>query len=73
MMGMRRPKSGETHDFAALSRRSGREWKGSPPGDEVYGLQGGAFAEYGAREQAVARKPANFRSRGCGAKVLVTG
>ncbi len=42
------------------SRRSGAGVDGLAPGDEVYGCQGGAFAEYVVAGKAVERKPANL-------------
>jgi NADPH:quinone reductase-like Zn-dependent oxidoreductase len=61
LMGMRKPKSGEAGtDFAGAVAAVGDGGTGFVPGDEVYGCQNGAFAEYVLVAKAVARKPANL-------------
>ena len=61
MMGMRKPKSSELGgDFAGIVEAIGDGVDGFAAGDEVYGYQGGAFAEYVLASTAVERKPANL-------------
>lgn len=61
MMGMRRPRSPEAGtDFAGVVAAVGDGATGFAPGDEVYGCQNGAFAEYVVAGARVARKPANL-------------
>ncbi|MDX6475941.1 MAG: hypothetical protein QOH95_1452 [Gaiellaceae bacterium] len=61
MMGIRKPKSGELGgDFAGVVEAVGDGVVDFAAGDEVYGSQGGAFAEYVVATRAVDRKPANL-------------
>src|SRR6266550_4637320 len=61
LMGLRKPKSSELGgDFAGVVEAIGEGVDGFTPGDEVYGCQGGAFAEYVVVSTAVERKPANL-------------
>src|SRR6476646_525154 len=47
MMGMRKPKSSALgSDFAGVIAAVGGSADGFAPGDEVFGCDGGAFAEY---------------------------
>jgi NADPH:quinone reductase-like Zn-dependent oxidoreductase len=58
MMGIRKPKSPEAGtDFAGVVESVG---EGFATGDEVYGTQSGAFAEYVVAQKAIARKPRNL-------------
>jgi NADPH:quinone reductase-like Zn-dependent oxidoreductase len=60
LMGLRKPKSSEAgSDFAGVVEAIGEGVDDFAPGDEVYGCQGGAFAEYVVASKAVERKPAN--------------
>lgn len=59
--GFLRPK--EQHvggDFAGVAEAVGKDVADVEPGDEVYGVRGGAYAEYVSARMAVARKPANL-------------
>jgi NADPH:quinone reductase-like Zn-dependent oxidoreductase len=60
--GMRRPKDRTVGaDLAGTVEAVGREVKSLRPGDEVFGVSGASWAEYTlAREDRVARKPANL-------------
>jgi NADPH:quinone reductase-like Zn-dependent oxidoreductase len=61
LMGVRKPKSGELGgDFAGVVEAVGDGVDAFAPGDEVYGYQSGAFAEYVAASSAVERKPASL-------------
>jgi NADPH:quinone reductase-like Zn-dependent oxidoreductase len=61
MMGLRGPKSSELgSDFAGVVETVGAGVDSFSPGDEVYGCDGGAFAEYVVADDALERKPANL-------------
>jgi NADPH:quinone reductase-like Zn-dependent oxidoreductase len=61
MMGWRRPKTKLAgHDFAGVVVAIGKDVTHLAPGDEVYGLARGSFAEYVAAKAGVARKPVNL-------------
>ncbi len=61
LTGMRRPKSSALgSDFAGVIAAVGGGVDGFARGDEVYGCDGGAFAEYVIASDAVDRKPANM-------------
>ena len=61
LMGLRKPKSSDLGgDFAGVVEAIGDGVADLMPGDEVYGCQGGAFAEYVVAGPAVDRKPANL-------------
>jgi NADPH:quinone reductase-like Zn-dependent oxidoreductase len=60
LMGLRKPRSSEAGiDFAGVVAAVGG-MSAFAPGDEVYGCQNGAFAEYVVAGARVARKPANL-------------
>jgi NADPH:quinone reductase-like Zn-dependent oxidoreductase len=59
--GFRRPKEERLGgDFAGVAEAVGKDVDDVQPGDEVYGVRSGAFAEYVSAKTAVARKPANL-------------
>jgi NADPH:quinone reductase-like Zn-dependent oxidoreductase len=59
--GFLRPKSERFGgDFAGIAEAVGENVTDVKPGDEVFGVRTGAFAEYVAVKTAVARKPANL-------------
>jgi NADPH:quinone reductase-like Zn-dependent oxidoreductase len=59
--GLRKPKSLRLGgDFAGVVESAGRGVRDLAPGDEVYGITSGAFAEYVVAKGAVERKPANI-------------
>jgi NADPH:quinone reductase-like Zn-dependent oxidoreductase len=59
--GFFRPKSERLGgDFAGIAEVVGKDVTGIQSGDEVFGCRAGAFAQYVAAKQAVARKPANL-------------
>jgi len=60
--GMRRPKDQTVGaDLAGTVEAVGRDVKELQPGDEVFGVSGGSWAEYTiAREDRLARKPSNL-------------
>jgi len=61
LMGLRKPRSAEAGiDFAGVVTAVGAGTMGFVAGDEVYGCQNGAFAEYVLVAKAVAPKPANL-------------
>ena len=61
LTGLRRPKSSDLGgDFAGVVEAVGDDVADLAPGDEVYGCQGGAFAEYVVAGTAVGRKPSNL-------------
>jgi NADPH:quinone reductase-like Zn-dependent oxidoreductase len=61
LMGMRKPKASELgSDFAGVVAAVGGGVDDFVPGDEVYGCDGGAFAEYVIASGAVERKPATM-------------
>ncbi len=61
LMGLRKPRSSEAGiDFAGVVAAVGGGMSAFAPGDEVYGCQNGAFAEYVVAGARVARKPANL-------------
>jgi NADPH:quinone reductase-like Zn-dependent oxidoreductase len=60
MMGLLKPKSSEAgSDFAGVVEAVGAGVDRLAPGEEVYGCEGGAFAEYVVAAKAVGPKPAN--------------
>ena len=70
LMGLRGPKSSELGtDFAGVVTDGGGP-DGLASGDEVYGCQSGAFAEYVVAAAAVARKPANLSNEAAAAVPL---
>jgi NADPH:quinone reductase-like Zn-dependent oxidoreductase len=59
--GFRRPKSARLGgDFSGVAEAIGKDVDDVQPGDEVYGVRDGAFAQYVSVKTAVARKPANL-------------
>lgn len=59
--GFLRPKDEHVGgDFAGIAEAVGKDVSDVRPGDEVYGVRTGAFAEYVAVKTAVAGKPANL-------------
>jgi NADPH:quinone reductase-like Zn-dependent oxidoreductase len=59
--GFLRPKNEHVGgDFAGIAEAVGKDVHDVRPGDEVYGVRTGAFAEYVSAKTAVARKPANL-------------
>jgi NADPH:quinone reductase-like Zn-dependent oxidoreductase len=61
LMGLRGPKSSDLgSDFAGIVAAAGHDVADLAPGDEVYGCEGGAFAEYVIAGSAVDRMPANL-------------
>jgi NADPH:quinone reductase-like Zn-dependent oxidoreductase len=59
--GFRRPKNEQLGgDFAGIAEVVGKDVTDVQPGDAVYGVRTGAFAEYVCAKKAVARKPANL-------------
>ena len=60
MTGVRRPKSRLTgHDFAGTVEAVGKDVTDLQPGDDVFGLSAGSFAEFVCVQRGVGRKPAN--------------
>jgi NADPH:quinone reductase-like Zn-dependent oxidoreductase len=61
LTGLRKPKSSELGgDFAGVVEAVGGGVADFGPGDEVYGCQGGAFAEYVVAGSAIGHKPAGL-------------
>jgi NADPH:quinone reductase-like Zn-dependent oxidoreductase len=59
--GFLRPKDEHVGgDFAGIAEAVGKDVSDVRPGDEVYGVRLGAYAEYVSAKMAVARKPANL-------------
>jgi NADPH:quinone reductase-like Zn-dependent oxidoreductase len=59
--GFLRPKDEQVgSDFAGVAEAVGKDVTDIEPGDEVYGVRSGAFAQYVSAKTAVARKPANL-------------
>ena len=59
--GFLRPKSDRMGgDFAGIAEAVGKDVADVQPGEEVFGVRDGAFAEYVAAKTAVARKPASL-------------
>ena len=60
MTGVRGPKSRLTgHDFAGTVEAVGKVVTDLQPGDDVFGLSAGSFAEFVCVQRGVGRKPAN--------------
>jgi NADPH:quinone reductase-like Zn-dependent oxidoreductase len=60
MTGVRGPKSRLTgHDFAGTVEAVGKDVTDLQPGDDVFGLSAGSFAEFVCVQRGVGRKPAN--------------
>src|SRR5438270_14056147 len=54
LMGLRKPKSSDLGgDFAGVVEATGDGVNDFAPGDEVYGFEGGAFAEYVVADRAI--------------------
>jgi NADPH:quinone reductase-like Zn-dependent oxidoreductase len=71
LMGMRKPKSSALgSDFAGVVAAVGGGVDDFAAGDEVYGCDGGAYAEYVIADGAVDRKPANMSFEEAGAVPL---
>src|SRR6476661_4759275 len=61
LMGLRKPKSSELGgDFAGVVEAVGADVADFEPGDEVFGCDGGTFAEYIVATPVVERKPTNL-------------
>src|SRR6476646_1572348 len=61
LMGLRKPKSSELGgDFAGVVEAVGVDVADFEPGDEVFGSDGGTFAEYIVATPVVERKPTNL-------------
>ena len=59
--GFLRPKDEHVGgDFAGIAEAVGKDVDDVKPGDEVYGVRSGAYAEYVSVKTAVSRKPANL-------------
>ena len=59
--GFLRPKDEHVGgDFAGVAEAVGKDVDDVKPGDEVYGVRSGAYAEYVSVKTAVSRKPANL-------------
>jgi NADPH:quinone reductase-like Zn-dependent oxidoreductase len=59
--GLLRPKDERVGgDFAGVAEVVGKDVTDVRPGDEVYGVRSGAYAEYVSPRMAVGRKPANL-------------
>ena len=62
--GFLRPKDEHVGgDFAGVAEAVGKDVDDVTPGDEVYGVRSGAYAEYVSAKTAVSRKPAGSPSR----------
>src|SRR4051812_12117776 len=61
MTGLRGPKTRPVGgDFAGTVTAVGEQVADLQPGEDVFGIANGAFAEYVCAERAVSRKPANL-------------